>query len=122
MWASGIESLCGSGEVFLNCSADNGPDTWRWVEDGDDLNTVKHQKQPLNSYYGINLTAGAWELPEAMEDDSIGTKRLHFQIPAALQNWEHFFLLFLTRALVLPCLGPISSPKFPIILSLLEVA
>lgn len=72
---------------------DNEPDTWRWVEDGDDLNMVKHQKQPLNSYYRINLSAGAWELPVLFEADSIGTQRLHVQVPAALQNPEVFLVI-----------------------------
>lgn len=75
--------------------------------------TEKHQKQPLNSYYRINLSARAWELLVLLEADSIGAQRLHVQVPAALQNWKYFLLLFLTHALVLPYLGPISSPQIP---------
>lgn len=47
----------------MNYITGNGADTWRWVEDGADLNTVKRQKHPLKSYSGISLSQPGSEQP-----------------------------------------------------------
>lgn len=71
MWALGVGSLLCL-QRGMNFSANNGADTWRWVEDGAVLNTVKRQEHPLQLLFRNRFFQAGLEHTVLVDAESFG--------------------------------------------------